>query len=125
MKGLVATLLAAALVLLGCQRQPAPPEGGGGGGTAIPSIYPSPLKAPPHPRLIHGTTGGVRHFGGPPMGGMDPSGIGPGNVEAGGGGGGGGGGLPLGDPKRYPPPQRYTEADPNAAPINAVASPGP
>lgn len=120
MKVLTGTVLALALATTGCQADNQAPrqEADGGGGGGGPNIYPSPLHAPPHPTLLKGATGGVRQYGGPPMGGMDPSGIGPGNVEA--GGGGGGGGLPLGDPKRYPPVQTLSKQDPNAAPINEV-----
>lgn len=132
MKALAGAVLAIALILPGCQRteqaaQPPeqPTEGGGGGtGTMVPQINPSPVQGVPNARLVHGPTGGVKSYGGPPMGAMDPSGIGPGNVDPSAQGGGGGGGAagepPLGSPDRYPPPQTLQQEDPNAAPINGA-----
>lgn len=116
MKVLIGSALALALAMVGCQGRPAAQQqggGGGGAGSVVRNIHPSPAAGLAEARLLSGATGGVRKWGGPPMGAMDPSGIGPGNIEP---GGGGGGGEPLGSPKRYPPPQSIDQEDPYVTP---------
>lgn len=73
--------LALALGVAGCQSNRSEPATSGGGGG--PTIAPSPLKAPPHPQLRSGPTGGVGRRAGGDMGGMDASGIGPGSTAGG------------------------------------------